>query len=498
MRLERKNFGKNKLDNLMYGGSNYGTKLSLNPHKNLESIIATSTITLTCFILSFVFGSLSFIPRDIHAEVAQVSTNITPVISLVLDETDLVIAPVDVTSGAVATNTLTATVSTNNVTGYSLSMSTTSEDIDLTHTNGVSKITSTASASPATLSSNTWGYNLTDSLTDFRKIPALSAVSIIKSSSSPVLDEETKVTIGVKANISIPAGTYSNELVLTAVANYVPPTLPATMQAFTTQHCSAMSAFQNGGTQIMASTGDYLTNQNTAILTDTRNSQTYRIRKLADNKCWMIDNLKIYNATLTDADTNITVSGNTFTLPAALTTAASTVNNAARIDDPSGQSYCTPSTGAVYTAFPGTTTGCGYLYNWYAATLGSNAAGTTLNTGATNAGLINVSLADSICPKNWHLPTGGSGGEYEVLDASLALGGDGLKGSNQLIIGFEGVYSGTLNGSGLNFQGSGGYFMSSSAYTNATNSYHMFFNSTSSYPAFNFGKSTGNGVRCSL
>ena len=560
--------------------SKLNPSLSLNPHKNLESIIATSIITLTCFILSFVFGSLSFIPRDIHAEVAQVSTNIAPVISLVLDETDLVIAPVDVTSGAVATNTLTATVSTNNVTGYSLSMSTTGEDIDLTHTNGVSKITSTASASPATLSSNTWGYNLADSLTDFRKIPALSVVSTINSSSSPIANDKTKITLGVKANISIPAGTYSNELVFTAVANYVPvPTITsvsptsaktgdtititgtnftgatsvtiggtdctsftivsdtsiacvlpdktgvqavvvnnsygesnkditvtylpviAALQDFSSTQCSAMTSFPNGGTQALATTRltsssdtTGLSGNNTAYLEDNRNHQTYRIRKLADNKCWMIDNLKIYNTTLTYADTDITVSGNTFTLPATLNTAGSTVNDAARIDDPSspqasdGGTYCNTT---VFTAFPNTTTGCGYLYNWYTAILGEDGSG-NLNTGATNANLASVTLTNSICPKNWHLPVNGDYGDLET-----AIGGNGLQGQNQLNSGFEAPYSG-LYSSGFYSQGYISYFWSSSAHSIASYSYTLTFFDTTNSPAGDSIKSDGVGVRCSL
>ncbi|MDO5475213.1 MAG: FISUMP domain-containing protein [Candidatus Saccharibacteria bacterium] len=55
----------------------------------------------------------------------------------------------------------------------------------------------------------------------------------------------------------------------------------------------------------------------------------------------------------------------------------------------------------------------GNYYNWYSATAGTGTH--SVETG---------NAAGSICPAGWHLPTGGTGGEFPTLD--IAMGGTGL------------------------------------------------------------------------
>lgn len=138
---------------------------------------------------------------------------------------------------------------------------------------------------------------------------------------------------------------------------------PTTMQTFTGVHCSALPVYTGSNPSAIRS------------LTDSRGgtTRTYDVAKLADNKCWMLTNLKLGSTsgaiTLTPADSN--VAGN-FTLPQLATSGA--------IDDDNPGAY-----GPV----PGDTgsgsTNYGYLYNFPAATAGESR--TTMPAGSGNAQL---------------------------------------------------------------------------------------------------------------
>src|SRR5690606_36207878 len=95
-------------------------------------------------------------------------------------------------------------------------------------------------------------------------------------------------------------------------------------------------------------------------LTDTRGGieRTYRVAKLADDNCWMLDNLKLGSTTsaisLTPSNSNV---ASNFTLP--------------QVAIPGSTNYDNPQ---VIGPVPGDTgsgtTNYGYLYNWPAATAG--------------------------------------------------------------------------------------------------------------------------------
>ena len=115
-------------------------------------------------------------------------------------------------------------------------------------------------------------------------------------------------------------------------------------------------------------------------LEDTRDSTIYKVSKLKDGKCWMIDDLKIANKTITSSNSDVSSS---FTLPSSSTSGFSDFDVANVYIDP------------IY----------GGYYTWYAATAGE--------------GKYNMTKGDSshsICPKGWRLPTGGTGSEFETLE----------------------------------------------------------------------------------
>ncbi|MBR2543538.1 InlB B-repeat-containing protein, partial [Candidatus Saccharibacteria bacterium] len=119
---------------------------------------------------------------------------------------------------------------------------------------------------------------------------------------------------------------------------------------------------------------------NTAVntartLTDRRDSKTYTIKKMADGKCWMTQNLRLVGPrTLTSADSNVS---SNFALPASTNWSVPGYSSTgtAMLKDSGNTSY-------------------GVYYNWYTATAGTGTYNLTYGTASA-----------SVCPKGWHLPT---------------------------------------------------------------------------------------------
>jgi uncharacterized protein (TIGR02145 family) len=205
-------------------------------------------------------------------------------------------------------------------------------------------------------------------------------------------------------------------------------------------------------------------------LLDTRNGQVYRVRKMQDSKCWMIDNLKYLPTTNYPNGQQIArvASGNYMTVNGSNT--QSTANSdKAFYADPGNTSY-------------------GYLYNWYAATNGTG-------TYALSSG----EASSSICPANFRLPTGGNTGEFAYLNAYMA-GVTPPSTSNSYYAGWQpagswrGVFSGYW-GNGPYSQSSYGAFWSSTADSSSV-AYGMYFGSGYVLPAYSDDKYRGFAVRC--
>ena len=132
----------------------------------------------------------------------------------------------------------------------------------------------------------------------------------------------------------------------------------------------------------------------------------------------------------------------------------------------------------------------GNYYNWYSATAGH---GTYDKSSGNTAG--------DICPAGWHLPTGGNASaEFGVLD--IALGGTGSTQSGVYVSNWwrnypnNFVYSGDVSGSSIYNRGSGGTYMSASAYNNY-HRYGLFFNNGNDYPGTSVSnKFNGLMARC--
>ena len=241
-------------------------------------------------------------------------------------------------------------------------------------------------------------------------------------------------------------------------------------------------------------------------LTDNRDNGTYAVAKLADGKCWMIENLR-----LDDSAELSTTNTHNPSLPITNVYGSTTSNHLSPTTDPTQTAWCTAYDAACIdqsmlatnntTLFTNNTASnysassnvysYGNYYNWYSATGGN---------GKYSTGSVNIS--GDICPSGWHLPTGNdASGEFGVLD--IAMGGTGAsqrtaEASNRWrTYPNNFVYSGYVNDSSVHYRNSSGYYWSASGYFNYY-AYSLYFGSTYVYPGTdgtNY-KFYGRLVRC--
>ena len=191
----------------------------------------------------------------------------------------------------------------------------------------------------------------------------------------------------------------------------------------------------------------------TATLRDTRDGNTYTVAKLKDGKCWMTQNLRIINKTLTSTDSDVTTN---YTIPASSINGFSSNNTSnAYVDNDGG------------------------LYTWYTATAG---------TGTQSMSTQGQNTTVSICPKGWRLPTSGNGGEFEALNNRYSSISD-------LTANADFTLSGRVHSSSRGYQGSSGYYWSSTV-NSSSNAYHLLLNTSYVYPANHSSKNYGFSVRC--
>ena len=188
------------------------------------------------------------------------------------------------------------------------------------------------------------------------------------------------------------------------------------------QDSNTVSSVCNSLTAASASNPNTLSS--VAALTDRRDGNTYAIAKLADGKCWMIENLRL--ASSTELSTSNTHSPFTINNVVSIINDDSTTTNhlsasssgwcledSATCDD---QSKLNSNNVDLYLS---NTTGSktsnmysyGNYYNWYSATAGN---GTRLTLSGSTTG--------DICPAGWRLPTGGSNSELTAINTAANAG----------------------------------------------------------------------------
>ena len=251
----------------------------------------------------------------------------------------------------------------------------------------------------------------------------------------------------------------------------------------------------------------------TTALTDERDNNTYAVAKLADNKCWMIESLRL-------DDTPELSSTNTHNPSLPLTNSNSTTSNhLSPTTDPTSTAWCTSNsstcddqsmlatnnttlftnnTASSYSASSNVYSYSNH-YNWYSATAGHGKYGSSYGSSYTAPG--------DICPAGWHLPTGKDAtGDFGVLD--IALGGTGAISNYSttptgatMSLAYRTypnnfVYSGYVGGSSIYNRHDSGYYWSASG-NSINDAHYMYFHSTYVNPGTTYSnKYYGRMVRC--
>ena len=536
------------------------------------------------FLVAFLLGSVLMTPGESSAEdVSTLANDASLSVALTPEAMNLSVTPTP--DGTLVSDELAIQVSTDNTTGYTLTLALAGTESSLYDPTSGGEIQSTTAAmrDPNTLAVNTWGW-YPDSLANntgnlFSALPSISTPYELKKTSSPTSGsgETTTISFGVNVDTTLPAGSYTNAIVISAVTNYVPQPIldvyPTTGWAGDTITLYSNGGFVNvqsvtiGGTDctsIDVKSADELTctlpskaetdttsgtdngysisvtASNTSLdthnftiryfnpstttsmqeftgatcgsmsvgdivsLTDERNGQTYRIKKMEDNKCWMVDNIKYKGEGITISNVDGTegvilndTEGKFNTVDG--TNIQSTENSdKAFYNNPMVASYCYGD--SIQNSY----TKCGYLYNWYAATAG---------TGTYDTSTQGTNVSGSICPTGWRLPSATSDGstatgngtsytaaDFAVLNASMNAGSLTTGSTDNYPTGwqFTGAWSGVFSGywgSVFYHQGSYGYYWSSTAYSSTFARYPYFSNSFVSPDYYNL-KYLGRAVRC--
>ena len=313
---------------------------------------------------------------------------------------------------------------------------------------------------------------------------------------------------GPNQTITVPTGTTANGLSLYAV--WIKSA--GSLQSNATTACNGLTKDPNDGTANLSSV---------TALTDERDNQTYAIAKLADGKCWTIENLRLADKDSSNNDIDLD-STNTHNPSLPLNNSwyyknqqgtLTTSNHLSATSDPTSTSpdtaWCisnssdcddqsmlatnnitlfTNNTSSSYSA-ESNVYSYGNYYNWYSATAGHGKYGSSYGSSYTAPG--------DICPAGWHLPTGNTTGEYYALNTALNAGATNSTASNNLrSYPNNFVYSGAVRGSSVVSRSFGGFYWSASG--NSSNSaYYMYFNSSSVEPGSDYNsKYYGRLVRC--
>ena len=251
----------------------------------------------------------------------------------------------------------------------------------------------------------------------------------------------------------------------------------------------------------------------TTALTDERDGNTYAIAKLADNKCWTIENLRLADKDASNNDIELS-STNTHNPSLPITnvfdaTNPTTSNHLSATTDPTTTAWCqdnssdcddqsmlatnnttlfTNNTSTNYSA-ESEVYSYGNYYNWYSATAGNGKYGSNYGQGYESPG--------DICPTGWHLPTGNTSGEFNSLNTALSGTDTGATASNNLrSYPNNFVYSGYVTGSLVISRNSYGDYWSSSAY-DSYYAHDLDLSSSRVHPGTNFnGKYLGRIARC--
>lgn len=479
-----------------------------------------------------------------------------PTLNVSLSSNNLTINNLVPGGNAESSNVVTVNVSTNIAEGYNLYATvgnSTNETTSLTNaSNDDYAFTSLSSNIPnlSSFTNNTWGYSYSldsgttwisgdhnNASTGYNGLPLYTNTGIKLVEEAGSTNSTVDFKIAAKASGTQPSGEYTNVINFTVISNTIPTTMLDAfivsgaemyngyfkMQDMTPTICKSIDTDGEKGMQLI----------------DVRDDKLYWVAKLKDDNCWMTQNLDLdlshevaltsetsdidpesYGKTIYAAETGYSkdeTTGIVSWLPSTIdsegiqradtinmvwsSNTAATVpgwandNNKPYSADAGDRYRYTNNSGneTVYTSFNACLTGTnkdkvgcqhvhlGNYYNWTAAVAANNTTGYKSGT-----------PDNSICPKNWSLPTKD---EYGVmLQAQDIWTGSGYFTNGYLKVRTLPLYfirSGVLIGS-LEFFGGFGRYWSSTAVQ------YMYLRTDTIYPGNADNKLSGYPVRCTV
>ena len=440
-----------------------------------------------------------------YSSSADIDFTINPTINLTLSSSDLIIS--NLAPGNYAdSNIVTVGVSTNAGYGYYLSATTNSNTLTNTTNNSyVFNNLSTTAGTASTLANITpgyWGYSYStdngstwksgssgNTATGYAGLPldnndsGSTGVKLL-STDSYASSGSIKFKIGAKATNTQVVGTYTGTVNFYAVTN---PEPLSTMQEFAagtaSTTCSAMAV------------GD------TILLSDSRDNTVYTIGKLADEKCWMLDNLALDLVANIDNlnENNTNASNTTLGYLSGATTRDPSIDSGGQYATAgvanwtSSHSYSAPLVNMSYkdivpdnapTNGQGNNKVGGY-YNYCAASAGSYCYGD-----GTSYGVSTGNATEDICPIGWRMPTGNFGEYYNLYVVGYNTYADYRNAPSLPLSGA--VYTGSAND-----QGNTGVFWTSTRGNDSEMYYLRLDTETVSFNR-NYIRSRGYCLRCIL
>ena len=455
-------------------------------------------------------------PDAVHAEEtgSTATLAIDPSIAISIPgEVSFAVTPT--ATGEFASGSATLSVSTNNSSGYALYLSAPDGNA-LKSLNPDTSATVAALSQPATSDSdgfanNTWGYNLGTSAPDasatYQAVP-LDQSQPQQTTEAPTNDTYT-LTFGAKVDNTMPSGTYTSTVTISVVANPVILTWDelVLMQDMNPSACA--------GAPVGA----------TKRLKDDRDGKFYWVAKLADNQCWMTQNLDLdlsTEETLTPEDSDVsrswTPSNDTLT-DGTQTTSDSTAEWSWNLGDyvlttPNAGTSCnlsgisnfgdctsvgfrsvagmTPmADGNATDVISGNTYNAHYHvgnhYTWNAATAGTG-----------GADVVREDATDSICPKGWQLPTSNNSnsGSFQALTNAYNISSNAAGNTALVSAPLYFVRSGYVLSGSLRDAGDSGDYWSSTAFLVNLNAFELVFHSGFVDSSNNTYRYCGQSVRC--
>ena len=244
---------------------------------------------------------------------------------------------------------------------------------------------------------------------------------------------------------------------------------------------------------------------------DVRDDNTYMIGRLKDGRCWMLDNLAldptdVATATNMSADntnasaeaiTNYLNGGSSMTGWSSVAVLNKTSSWTSGNGGHTQPWVNNQSTNTLVTGYgPASTNGqakVGVYYNYCAATVG-----TYCYNGSSGVDLPDtiIDAPQDICPVNWRMPTGGTNGEYAMLDSKYNSTHDATS-TASLQYNLSAILSGNFYNNSAGAFGSSGYWWTST-WSATASMYYLTVSPTDVYPngMGSNDRYNGRSIRC--